>query len=87
MGWLIQISFGICLIILAGGLVNWMNTYMSQRASRAPELTTTDDDDVRHRLDEIERRLTEVQDVMIALSEQFDRWEQRPAEAGPTPRR
>lgn len=27
------------------------------------------------RLDEIDRRLTDVQDVMIALSEKFDRWE------------
>jgi hypothetical protein len=27
------------------------------------------------RLEEIERRLTDVQDVMIALSEKFDRWE------------
>ena len=29
------------------------------------------------RLAEIERRLTDVQDVMIALSEKFDRWEER----------
>ena len=29
-----------------------------------------------HRLDEIERRLTDVQDVMIALSEKFDRMEE-----------
>ena len=28
------------------------------------------------RLDEIDRRLTDVQDVMIALSEKFDRWEE-----------
>jgi hypothetical protein len=28
------------------------------------------------RLEEVERRLTDVQDVMIALSEKFDRWEQ-----------
>ena len=27
------------------------------------------------RLDEIDQRLTDVQDVMIALSEKFDRWE------------
>ena len=27
------------------------------------------------RLDELDRRLTDIQDVMIALSEKFDRWE------------
>lgn len=32
--------------------------------------------EVRTRLDEIERRLTDVQDVMISLSEKFDRWEE-----------
>lgn len=33
-------------------------------------------EEVQTRLAEIERRLTDVQDVMIALSEKFDRWEQ-----------
>ena len=32
--------------------------------------------EIRPRLDEIERRLTDVQDVMISLSEKFDRWEE-----------
>jgi ABC-type phosphate transport system auxiliary subunit len=32
--------------------------------------------EVETRLNEIERRLTDVQDVMIALSEKFDRWEE-----------
>ena len=33
------------------------------------------DDETGNRLDEIERRLIDVQDVMIALSEQVDRME------------
>jgi len=32
-------------------------------------------EEIQERLDEIERRMTDVQDVMIALSEKFDRWE------------
>lgn len=32
-------------------------------------------EEIRERLEEIERRMTDVQDVMIALSEKFDRWE------------
>lgn len=36
-------------------------------------------EEIQSRLDEIERRLTDVQDVMIALSEKFDRWEQETA--------
>ena len=32
-------------------------------------------EEVQTRLAEIERRLTDVQDVMIALSEKFDHWE------------
>jgi len=36
-------------------------------------------EDLQVRLTEIERRLTDVQDVMIALSEKFDRWEREKA--------
>ena len=36
-------------------------------------------EEIQERLDEIERRMTDVQDVMIALSEKFDRWEREKA--------
>ena len=32
--------------------------------------------DIERRLDVLEQRMTDVQDVMIALSEKFDRWEE-----------
>ena len=33
-------------------------------------------EELRTRLEEMDRRLTDIQDVMIALSEKFDRWEE-----------
>ena len=33
------------------------------------------DDEVLERLAQIERRLTDTQDVMLALSDKLDRWE------------
>lgn len=76
MGWLIEIALGICLIILAGGLVNWINIHMSRRSA----LSGRDSDaaeNLNQRLADVERRLTDVQDVMIALSEKLDRWEEQ----------
>jgi len=80
MSWLIEIALGVCLIILAGGLVNAINTYVTNRSKlKKREMENPqskgEKDDLQARLDEIERRLTDVQDVMIALSEKFDRWE------------
>ena len=37
------------------------------------------DDEVLERLAQIERRLTDTQDVMLALSDKLDRWEQEPS--------
>jgi len=84
MSWLIEIALGVCLIILAGGLVNAINTYVSNRSKlKKREMENPqskgEKDDLQARLDEIERRLTDVQDVMIALSEKFDRWEREKA--------
>ena len=79
MGWLFEIALGVCLIILAGGLVNWVNIYLEKR-SRDQVGDGGRADQIQARLSEIERRLTDVQDVMIALSEKFDRWEEKRSE-------
>ena len=44
--------------------------------------SATNRDELDSRLDQIERRLTDVQDVMIALSEKFDRLEEKPGVQG-----
>jgi hypothetical protein len=78
MVWLIDIALAVCLIILAGGLVHWVNTYLEQRGSaRSRDPGPDVDPGMAERLDEVERRLTDVQDVMIALSEKFDSWDER----------
>jgi len=85
MSWLIEIALGVCLIILAGGAVNAVNTYISSRAKQEKQGGAGSRKDqegtLELRLSEVERRLTDVQDVMIALSEKFDRWEQEKAKS------
>jgi hypothetical protein len=65
------------LFFVALGIVSMINylrlkTALPQGAGPEDEPSETD---LGERLDEIDRRLTDVQDVMIALSEKFDRWE------------
>lgn len=84
MGWLMEIALGVCLIILCGGAVSAFNTYVEkkpqQRESGKGLGKDGEGDGIDVRLTEIERRLTDVQDVMIALSEKFDRWEEKKTE-------
>ena len=72
----LQIAIGVCLIILCSGLVNWGNRYYSSRRGRDKKAKEEEDRIVK-RLERVEQRLTEVQDVMIAVSEKIDRLEVR----------
>lgn len=74
MSGVLQIAIGVCLIILCSGLVNWGNKYYSSRKGRDKKAIQEEDRIVK-RLERVEQRLTEVQDVMIALSEKIDRLE------------
>ncbi|MDE2812606.1 MAG: hypothetical protein OXM01_06270 [Gemmatimonadota bacterium] len=67
----LQVAIGICLIILCCGLVNWGNKYYSSR-KRRDKKAKEEEDLIAKRLKQVEQRLTEVQDVMIALSEKID---------------
>ena len=67
----LQIAIGVCLIILCSGLVNWGNKYYSSRR-RQDKKAKQEEDRIVKRLERVEQRLTEVQDVMIALSEKID---------------
>ncbi len=72
---LLQIAVGIGIITLCGGIVSWVCMYMEgvrkqMKDGRGATVVASDD-----RLREIERRLTDVQDVMIAISEKMDRLE------------
>ena len=61
---------------MCAGLVRWGNLYFGNRYRKSGQDRAAEDR-AEHRLDEIDRRLTEVQDVMIVLSEKFDRFEER----------
>ena len=76
MSWLLQIAIGISLIILCGGVVNWVNMYCESRYKRSKK-ERKEEDQLGLRLNVIDHRLTEVQDVMIAISEKIDRMEER----------
>ncbi|MCE2446937.1 MAG: hypothetical protein J4F35_00690 [Candidatus Latescibacteria bacterium] len=67
----LQVAIGIGFIILCGGLVNWGNMYFSGR-KRRDKKSEQEEDRIVKRLERVEQRLTEVQDVMIALSEKID---------------
>ena len=47
--------------------------------SGASAVEEEEKEELRTRLEEMDRRLTDIQDVMIALSEKFDRWEEERA--------
>ncbi len=66
----LQVAIGVCLIILCSGLVNWSISH-KRRNKRSEQ----EEDQIVKRLKRVEQRLTEVQDVMIALSEKIDQIE------------
>ena len=76
MSGVLQVAIGVCLIILCCGLVNWGNKYYSSRRG-LDKKAKQEEDRIVQRLERVEQRLTEVQDVMIALSEKIDRLEMR----------
>ncbi|MFH1571852.1 MAG: hypothetical protein ABIL09_27935 [Gemmatimonadota bacterium] len=60
----------ICAVIIAASVVHY---FRERRRSRTPQAQP---DDLTQRLGEIERRLTDTQDVMISLAEKVDQWEE-----------
>ena len=67
----LQVAIGVCFIILCSGLVSWGNKYYSSR-KRRDKKAKEEEDRIVQRLEQVEQRLTEVQDVMIVLSEKID---------------
>ena len=72
----LQVAIGACLIILCSGLVSWGNKYYSSRRGLGKK-AKQEEDRIVQRLEQVEQRLTEVQDVMIVLSEKIDQLESR----------
>ncbi len=67
----------VCMIIIAASIVH----YVRKRRGRFDvEKVAAPDGDLDGRLAEIERRLTDTQEVMIALSEKMDKWDEEKAQ-------
>jgi hypothetical protein len=67
------ILLGVAVIVLVCGLVSALKTHLQSK--RDESMSAGDGDDISTRLDEVEARLRDVLDVMIAVSETMDRWE------------
>ena len=75
-GWVI----GLCLLTIAASVVKVLHErvlspVLHERLS-SPGRRALAADEVGERLAQIERRLTDTQEVMIALSDKMDRWEE-----------
>lgn len=81
MGVLLEIALGVSLIVLSAGLVNYVNARRGQKhKERLAQINQGENGP--DRLTEIERRLTDVQDIMLALNEKMDRLEMDRLEMG-----
>jgi len=64
-------------VILAIGLSVGLTVFLVRRSGARGSADEADLDDLTERLDTIERRLTDTQEVMVALSERYDQLEGR----------
>ena len=67
------ILLGVATIVMVCGLVSALKTHL--QIKRDQSMSAGDGNDISTRLDEVEARLRDVLDVMIAVSEKMDRWE------------
>ena len=69
--------FAVCTVVIAASLIYYLRE--GRGAAGPTALDPAADQGLDQRLAEIERRLTDTQDVMIALSEKMDYWEEEKA--------
>ena len=81
MGVLLEIALGVSLIVLSAGFVNYVNARRGQK-HKEHLAQINQGENGSDRLTEIERRLTDVQDIMLALNEKMDRLEMDRLEMG-----
>ena len=67
----LQVAIGVCFIILCSGFVK-LCIFRTARDGARGKKAKQEEDRIVKRLERVEQRLTEVQDVMIALSEKID---------------
>jgi hypothetical protein len=68
-----SILLGVAAIVFVSGLIKALNSHLRMKHEQA--VSNVDESDITSRLNEVESRLRDVLDVMIAVSEKMDRWE------------
>ena len=61
------VFLGVCGIILSGGIVNWVNIYMEKQAMGKKQSEA-----LQSRLSEMERRLADIQELVLAIDEKLE---------------
>jgi hypothetical protein len=72
MSWIMALAVGTCMVILVGGLITALLMWVDGRNARQKQTRAAAPADLEARLSEIERRLTDTQEVMLALSEKLE---------------
>ena len=67
-----HVAMGVSLIILSAGLVNYINL-RARNKGRMAKKAIEEGGGIELRLSEIERRITDVQDIILAMSDKVDR--------------
>ena len=73
--WVVPVAFIAAIVFIVVRIMNYLQ--LRATVSEHTQQASLGRGVLEERLAEIERRLTDVQDVMIALSEKFDRWDER----------
>ena len=62
---------GILMIIIVGAIVSAVHKYIDRRTKGS--IPSDAEKRLNERMDEFERRLTDIQDILITIDEKFDR--------------
>ena len=62
---------GILMIIIVGAIVSAVHKYIDRRTKGS--IPSDAEERINARMDELDRRLTDIQDILITIDEKFDR--------------
>ena len=68
---MIDFFVGISMIIIVGAIVSAAHKFIDRRTKRS--IPSEAEKRLNERMDELDRRLTDIQDILITIDEKFDR--------------
>ena len=68
---MIDFFVGISMIIIVGAIVSAVHKFIDRRTKSS--IPSEAEKRLNERMDELERRLTDIQDILITIDEKFDR--------------